>query len=94
MIDREISRRELFTRTGGAIAGLTLAASGLSFGQETEQRRRPRGFRIGVCDWTINKRTDPTVFALAKKIGLEDVQVDVGEGEKEPPLFTHQSQTR
>jgi len=87
MIDREISRRELLGRTSGVIAGLTLSASGLSFAQETEQRRGPRGFRIGVCDWTIGKRTDPAVFAMAKKIGLDGVQVDVGGGEKDPPLF-------
>ncbi len=94
MIRREISRRELLTRTGGAIAGLTLAASGLSRGQETEQKRRPRGFRIGVCDWTIGKRTDPAAFAAAKKIGLDGVQVDFGGGEKDPPLFSPELQKR
>jgi len=90
----QISRRELFTRTGGTIAGLTLAVSGLSLGQETERQRRPRGFRIGVCDWTIGKRTDPTVFAMAKKIGLDGVQVDCGGGEKDPPLFDPELQKR
>ncbi len=90
----QISRRELFARTGGVIAGLTLAASELSLGQESDQKRRPRGFRIGICDWTIGKRTDPTVFAAAKKIGLDGVQVDVGGGEKDPPLFDPQLQKR
>jgi L-ribulose-5-phosphate 3-epimerase len=94
MIDREVSRRELFVRTGGAIAGLTLAASGLSLGQEDQPKRRPRGFRIGVCDWTIGKRTDPTALALAKKIGLDGVQVDLGGGEKDPPLFDPELQKR
>jgi L-ribulose-5-phosphate 3-epimerase len=94
MIDRRISRREWLARTGGVIAGLTLAASGLSFGQESEQRRRPRGFRIGVCDWTIGKRTDPAALASAKKIGLDGVQVDVGGGEKDPPLFDPELQKR
>ncbi len=82
-----ISRRGLLARTGGAVVGLTLVASGLSLGQENAQKRRPRGFRIGVCDWTINKRTDPGAFAVAKKIGLDGVQVDFGGGEKDPPLF-------
>jgi sugar phosphate isomerase/epimerase len=93
MRHEQISRRELLTRTGGAVAGLTLAASGLSLGQETQQRR-PRGFRIGVCDWTIGKRTDPTAFALAKNIGLDGVQVDFGGGEKDPPLFDPELQKR
>jgi len=94
MTREQISRRELLARTGGAIAGVTLATSGLSLGQESEQKRRPRGFRIGVCDWTIGKRTDPTALALAKKIGLDGVQVDFGGGEKDPPLFDPELQKR
>lgn len=95
MIAREISRRELLARTGGAVAGLMLAGSDLSLGQESGQKKaRPRGFRIGVCDWTINKRTDPTALAVAKKIGLDGVQVDFGGGEKDPPLFDPQLQKR
>lgn len=92
----QISRRELLLRTGGAVAGLTLAACGLSFGQEDQPKgkRRPRGFRIGVCDWTIGKRTDPTALALAKKIGLDGIQVDFGGGEKDLPLFDPALQKR
>jgi L-ribulose-5-phosphate 3-epimerase len=91
----QISRRELLARTGGAITGLTLAASGLSLGQEAAKKKgRPRGFRIGVCDWTINKRTDPTALAIAKKIGLDGVQVDFGGGDKDPPLFDPELQKR
>jgi len=94
MRGEQISRRELLARTGGVMAGLTLGASGLSLGQENRQQRRPRGFRIGVCDWTIGKRTDPGAFAAAKKIGLDGVQVDFGGGEKDPPLFDPELQNR
>ena len=90
----QISRRELLLRTGGAVAGLTLGVCGLSLGQQDEGKRRPRGFRIGVCDWTLGKRTDPTALILAKKIGLDGVQVDFGGGEKDLPLFSPDVQKR
>ena len=98
MIDREISRRQMLATTAGTVAGLTLAASGLSFGQEKQARRsreRRRAFGSGVCDWTIGKRCDPAAFALAKKIGLDGVQVDFGGGpDKDPPLFNAELQSR
>jgi sugar phosphate isomerase/epimerase len=48
-----------------------------------------------VCDWTIGKRSDPTAFALAKKIGLDGVQVDFGGGpDQDPPLFDPELQKR
>jgi len=98
MIEREISRRQMFTVTAQTVAGLSLAASGLAFGQEKKakkERKQPQGFRLGVCDWTVGKRCDPGALALAKKIGLEGVQVDFGGGpDKEPPLFNSELQSR
>lgn len=44
----------------------------------TGQRRRPRGFRIGVCDWNLGKTSDPACFEVAKQIGLDGVQVSLG----------------
>jgi sugar phosphate isomerase/epimerase len=84
--------------TASAVAGLTLATSSLSLGQENKsekKQRAPRGFSLGVCDWTIGKRCDPAALALAKKIGLDGVQVDFGGGPaKDPPLFDAQLQSR
>jgi L-ribulose-5-phosphate 3-epimerase len=97
MTGNEISRRQMLTATACTFAGLTLTGPRLSLGEQgtTEKgRRQPRGFRIGVCDWTIGKRTDPGAFALAKKIGLDGVQVDFGGGEKDPPLFETELQQR
>jgi L-ribulose-5-phosphate 3-epimerase len=45
-----------------------------------------RGFRIGACDWTMGKRTDPASLAMAKRLGLDGVQVDLGRPEDELPL--------
>jgi sugar phosphate isomerase/epimerase len=39
-----------------------------------------RGFKIGACDWSLGRR-DPTCFDLAKEIGLDGVQVDLGRPE-------------
>lgn len=44
-----------------------------------------RGFKIGACDWSLGRR-DPTCFDLAKDIGLDGVQVDLGSLENEMHL--------
>jgi L-ribulose-5-phosphate 3-epimerase len=36
-----------------------------------------RGFKIGAPDWSL-RRLDPTCFDLAKEIGLDGVQLDLG----------------
>jgi sugar phosphate isomerase/epimerase len=98
MIHREISRRQMLAATAYTVAGLTLATSNLSSAQEKQadkKQKTPPGFRLGVCDWTIGKRCDPAAFALAKKIGLDGVQVDFGGGpDKDPPLFNAELQSR
>jgi sugar phosphate isomerase/epimerase len=62
--------------------------------QERRSPRRPRGFRLGVCDWTIGKRTDPAALELAKNIGCDGVQVDFGSGDEDLPLFDAELQQR
>jgi sugar phosphate isomerase/epimerase len=88
----------MLATTAGAFAGLTFLPGRALLGQDENRprgQRRPRGFRLGACDWTIGKRCDPAAFALAKKIGLDGVQVDFGGGpEKDPPLFDPELQKR
>lgn len=36
------------------------------------------GFKIGACDWTIGKMSSPDAFEVAKRIGLDGVQVSLG----------------
>lgn len=91
---KRIHRREMLAATVRTAAGLTLATCCPSLGQERRGPRRPRGFRLGVCDWTIGKRTDPAAFEIAKRIGLDGVQVDFGSGEKDLPLFDEDRQKR
>lgn len=51
----------------------TLAAAAARLRAETSG-----GFRLFVCDWTLKLTSDPAAFALAKRIGLDGVQVDFG----------------
>ena len=37
--------------------------------------------RIGACDWSIGKSSDPAAFDIAKEIGLEGIMVDMGSSE-------------
>jgi L-ribulose-5-phosphate 3-epimerase len=79
-----ITRRRVLVNGAKALAGITLASSCRSF---TEAGKKPRGFKIAVCDWTIGKRTNPASLEMAKKIGLDGVQVDFGSAGNTLPLF-------
>ena len=69
-----------------AAAGLAVTCSCAPSARD-EQTEAPAGFKLGVCDWTIGKTADPGSFAIAKRIGLDGVQVDFGRGENRLPLF-------
>jgi sugar phosphate isomerase/epimerase len=87
-----ITRRRMLVNGAKALAGLTLAGSCRSF---TDARKeKPRGFKIGVCDWTIGKRANPASLEVAKRIGLDGVQVDFGRAEDTLPLFDVDLQKR
>jgi len=82
--------REKFTRRDilSAAGGVALAACCPVFGEESApSKTKPKGFRLGVCDWTLGKRTNPAALEMAAKIGLDGVQVDFGSGEQDLPLF-------
>lgn len=77
-----MTRREMMVNSARAIAGLALTTSCRSIGPLPGSR----GFKIGVCDWTIGKRTDPASLEMAKRLGLDGVQVDFGSGQDNLPL--------
>lgn len=68
------NRRHFLLRSAQAT---TLAAfsSALSPLFAAEESRR---FKIGACDWSLGKRSDPAALDLAKQIGLDGVQIDMG----------------
>jgi len=74
-----------------AAAGLAVTCS-CAPSTEREQAEVTDGFRLAVCDWTIGKTTDPGSFEIAKRIGLDGVQVDFGRGENSLPLFDEELQ--
>ncbi len=70
------SRRQMLKNAASSAAGLTLFTGSL----QAANTSRPAGVKIGMCDWSL-KRLDPTVFAIARQIGLDGVQVSVGKAE-------------
>jgi len=85
-----ITRRQMMVGTARAVAGLALTSSCARYAESC----CPRGFKIGVCDWTIGKTADPASLEAAKKIGLDGVQVDFGRGDSDLPLFDPKLQKR
>lgn len=85
-----ITRREMMVNSARVVAGLALTTSCRSFGPLSGGR----GFKIGVCDWTIGKRTDPASLEMAKRLGLDGVQVDLGSGENDLPLCNPELQKK
>lgn len=68
-----LSRREWFERAGISAAALAFSkAISPLFAAESSRR-----FKIGACEWSLRK-SDPTCFDVAKEIGLDGVQVDLG----------------
>jgi L-ribulose-5-phosphate 3-epimerase len=80
-----ITRRRVLVNGARALAGLSVAGSCRPLAQTRKETLR--GFKIGVCDWTIGKRANPASLEMAKRIGLDGVQVDFGSGEDKLPLF-------
>ena len=68
-----MDRREALKRSL-ALAGLA-GCGRLPIGTSPAAAR----YHIGVCDWSIRKRTDPGSFAIARELGLDGVQLDLGD---------------
>jgi L-ribulose-5-phosphate 3-epimerase len=68
-----LSRRELLKRsallTGLVSSGFLTHSSAGNFKKK---------IRIGACDWSIGKSSDISAFEVAKQIGLEGIQVNLG----------------
>ena len=60
-------------RTTQALAGVAFAAQIAPLLAAPEKRR----FKIGACEWSLRK-SDPSCFEVAKQIGLDGVEVDMG----------------
>ena len=57
------------------VAGLGAMASEL---RPLLAAENSRWFKIGACDWSIGKHSDPAAFDVAGQIGLDGVQIAMG----------------
>lgn len=74
MKNNNLYSRRYMMKSTAALAGLGMLNPCLSvFAADS---RRP--YRISACDWSIDKRNEVEALALAKKIGLDGVQVSLG----------------
>ena len=64
----------MIRRSVQATAWLALAANCAPLFAAPDKRR----FRLGACDWSIEKMGDPGAFEVAKQIGLDGVMVSLG----------------
>ena len=89
-----ITRRQMMVGAAQTAAGLALVSSCAPSDARKSAKVRPAGFKIGVCDWTIKKASDPASLEVAKRIGLDGVQVDIGRGKDDLPLFDPELQQK
>lgn len=86
---RRFLRHSVTATLAPALASPLLAAN--------QARRVAAGFRIFACDWTLRHTCEPQSFEVAKRIGLDGVQVDFGRlkpGETRLPLFDEAHQEK
>jgi sugar phosphate isomerase/epimerase len=78
----QISRREMMLNCARAVGGFSLAGLATSCQPSGSELARDKsskqGFKIGSCDWSLGKSSDPRSFEVAKRIGLDGVQVNIG----------------
>ena len=72
-LDSQMTRRMMLA-WGMQWSGAVLAASHVS---PLLAASRARWFKIGACEWNLG-RADPASFDVAKKIGLDGVQINMG----------------
>jgi sugar phosphate isomerase/epimerase len=69
-----LSRRQMLKSSLGIIA--------LSYGNifnSYASNKAPRRFNIGACDWSIGQHSNVEAMEVAKKIGLDGVQISLGD---------------
>src|ERR1041384_5724154 len=69
-----LTRRQMIKRTAQAAGALAASTQMNSLLAVPEKRR----FKIGACDWSIGKVGDVSEMELAKKIGLDGLQISMG----------------
>ena len=84
------TRREMMKSSARlSLAGLSLGAGFLSSSSLWAKPSPHSGqrFKIGACDWTLEKRTNPAALEVAKRLGLDGIMVDMGDPQNGFPLL-------
>lgn len=68
-----MTRRQMLARTSQVAAALMFSSRLAPLFAAPAQR----GFKIGACEWSLRK-ADPSCFEVARRIGLDGVQVGMG----------------
>ena len=76
-----VTRREVLSRS----ARWAALAAAVSHMRPLLADPKSRWFKIGACEWNLGK-ADPSSLELAKEIGLDGVQVDMGSAASDLPL--------
>jgi sugar phosphate isomerase/epimerase len=91
-----MSRRKMMLDSARAVAGLSLAAIASSCRcgscDLANDKVLKKGFRIGATDWSLGKSSDAGAFELARQLGLDGVQVNVGRVDNELHLSSPEVQ--
>jgi L-ribulose-5-phosphate 3-epimerase len=70
---KTFTRRQIIARAAQSAAALTLLGRFNHLRAAAAER-----FKIGACDWSIGKQADLSGMELAKKIGLDGLQISLG----------------
>ena len=91
------TRREMMKSTARlSLAGLSMGSGFLgssSLWSKPGPQSRQR-FKIGACDWTLGKRSDPAALEIAQRLGLDGIMVDMGDPKNGFPLLNPELQKR
>ncbi|MEO8764335.1 MAG: sugar phosphate isomerase/epimerase family protein [Ginsengibacter sp.] len=67
-----LTRRDLLKNSA-----LLAAFASLPFDLDAFDNKK-KYFKIGACDWSLGKGSDPGAFEIARKIGVDGIMVDIG----------------
>jgi L-ribulose-5-phosphate 3-epimerase len=73
-----LTRREAL-RQAAVLAGLVGCSRIPAEALQGEDAR----YRVGACDWSLGKRSHPESFAIGERLGLDGIQLDLGENPSE-----------
>ncbi|MDH5398803.1 MAG: sugar phosphate isomerase/epimerase [Cyclobacteriaceae bacterium] len=69
------NRREMLKNTALAVGGLSVSPAFARLPHKTAKRK----YHIGACDWSLGMRNEVAALERAREIGLDGVQISLGD---------------